>query len=129
VLSYRIDGRFVEISLGERYTATELRDLFLELRDDTTLPVGALLLFDASARRDVLSEEEVRARLGMLIDILGPHLGSAFAAIVSSASALTGQVAQREASASGLRCALFIDAASARHWLAAVAPTPRTPET
>jgi hypothetical protein len=46
--------------------------------------------------------------------------------IVSSASALTGQVAQREAGAAGVRVGLFLDAASARQWLSSCAPTPRS---
>jgi hypothetical protein len=123
VLSYRIDGRFVEISLGERYTVTELRDLFLEIRNDSAVPEAALLLFDASMRTQVLSEDEVRARLGMLIDILGSRMAPVFAAIVSSASAVSGQTAQREASAAGLRCALFMDAERARRWLDSAEPS------
>jgi hypothetical protein len=125
VLSYRIDGRFVEIDLGERYTATELRDLFELIRSDQTVPDGALLLFEASARTQVLSEDDVRQRLRMLIDLLGSRVAPAFAAVVSSASALTGQVAQREAPAMGLRCGLFVDAERARRWLDSVAPAPK----
>jgi hypothetical protein len=122
VLPYRVDGRFVEVSLGERYTATELRDLFELIRHDDAVPDGALLLFDASVRTQVLSEDDVRQRLRMLIDILGSRVAPAFAAVVSSASALTGQVAQREAPGMGLRCGLFLDPERARGWLDSVAP-------
>ena len=127
VPSYRIDGPFVEITLGARYTATELRDLLELIRDDPSMPNGALLLFDASARIQVLSETDVRSRLGMLVDLLGPRMTPAFATIVSSASAVTGQVAQRVASASGLRCELFVDAGAARQWLTSFAADHKIP--
>ena len=122
MLPYRIDGQFVEISLGARYTVTELRALFEAIRDDPGVPDGALLVFDASARTQVLSEDAVRARLRMLFDTLRSRVAPAIALIVSSASAVTGQTAQREASASGVRVGLFLDTESARRWLASCAP-------
>jgi hypothetical protein len=77
VLRYHINGQFVEISLGARYSVPELRALFESIRDDPAVPDGALLLFDASARTQVLSEDDVRGRLGMLLDILGLRLAPA----------------------------------------------------
>jgi hypothetical protein len=38
----------------------ELRALFESIRDDPAVPDGALLLFDASARTQVLSQDDVR---------------------------------------------------------------------
>jgi hypothetical protein len=124
VLPYRTDGQFVEISLGARYETTELRTLFETIRDDPRVPDGALLLFDASSRTQVMSEHLARARLEMYLDILRGRAAPAFAAIVSSASALSGQTVQREAAAAGVRVALFLDSQSARRWLSSCAAMP-----
>lgn len=124
VLSYRTDGQFVEISLGTTYETTELRKLFETIRDDPDVPDGALLLFDASCRTQVLSEDLVRARLEMYFEILRGRVAPAFAAIVSSASAVSGQTVQREAAAAGVRVALFLDFPSARRWLSSCGAIP-----
>ena len=124
VLSYRTDGQFVEISLGTTYETSELRTLFETIRDDPDVPDGALLLFDASCRTQVLSEDLVRARLEMYFEILRGRVAPAFAAIVSSASAVSGQTVQREAAAAGVRVALFLDSPSARRWLSSCGAIP-----
>ena len=103
MLTSRTDGQFVEIDFGASYETTELRTLFETIRDDPGVPDGALLLFDASSRTEVLSEDLVRARLDMYSDILRARVAPVFAAIVSSATVVSGQTVQREA-ASIPRC-------------------------
>ena len=122
VLTYRTDGQFVEIDFGASYETTELRTLFETIRDDPGVPDGALLLFDARSRTQVLSEDLVRARLEIYSDILRARVAPVFAAIVSSATVVSGQTVQREAAASGIRVALFLDSQSARRWLSSCAP-------
>jgi len=122
VLSYRTDGQFVEIDLGAGYETTELRTLFEAIRDDPGVPDGALLLFDASSRVEVLPEDLVRARFEIYSDTLRGRVAPVFAAIVSSATVVSGQAVQREAAAAGIRVALFLDSQSARQWLSSCAP-------
>jgi len=124
VLTYRTDGRFVEIDLGTGYETTELRTLFETIRDDPRVPDGALLLFDASSRLQVLSEDLVRARFEIYSEILRGRVAPVFAAIVSSATVVSGQTVQREVAANGIRVALFLDSQSARRWLSSCAAMP-----
>jgi hypothetical protein len=121
VLSYRIDGRLVEIRLGTFYELIELRALFKSIRDDPALPDSALLLFDSTARTEFLSDDDVRIRLGILVDILGPHVAGAFAIVVPPAIAGSGRRDQRDAAAGGLRMGIFDDLDSARRWLSTYA--------
>jgi hypothetical protein len=122
VRSYRINGRFVEICVPDGYSLAELRALFESIRDDPTLPSEALLLFDGSARTEVLTDADVRTRLAALLDILRPRMAPVFAVIVSSAIALSAQAAQRYATAAGVRVELFLDFERARRWLSTCAP-------
>ena len=114
---YRINGPFVEICVADGYSLTDLRALFESIRDDPTLPSEALLLFDGSARTEVLTDAEIRARLAALLDILRPRMAPVYAVIVSSAIASSAQAAQRYASAAGIRVELFLDFERARRWL------------
>jgi hypothetical protein len=122
VRSYRINGRFVEIRVADGYSLIDLRALFESIRDDPTLPSEALLLFDGSARTEVLTDADVRARLAALLEILRPRIAPVFAVIVSSAIALSAQAAQRYAAAAGIRVELFPDFERARRWLSTCAP-------
>jgi hypothetical protein len=124
LLSYRINGPFVEVSLGDTYSLSALRALFESVRDDPALPRGALLLFDGSARTDVLSDADVRARLDALLETLAPRVAPVCAVIMSSAIARAAQTAQREARAADFRVELFLDFESARRWLAGYLPPP-----
>jgi hypothetical protein len=122
VCAYRINGPFVEICVADGYSLTDLRALFESIRDDPALPSEALLLFDGSARTEELTDADVRARLGALLDILRPRIAPVFAVIVSSAIALSSQAAQRYAAAAGVRVELFLDFERARTWLSTCAP-------
>jgi hypothetical protein len=122
VRSYQVNGQFVEICVGDGYSVTDLRALFESIRDDPTLPADALLLFDGSARTEVLTDADVRTRLAVLLDVLRPRMVPAFAVIVSSAIASSAQAAQRYAAAAGVRVELFLDAERARLWLSTHAP-------
>ena len=124
VRSYQVNGQFVEICVGDGYSLTDLRALFEAIRDDPTLPAEALLLFDGSARTEVLTDADVRTRLAVLLDVLRPRMVPAFAVIVSSALASSAQSAQRYAAATGVRVELFLDAERARTWLSTCAPMP-----
>ncbi len=92
------------------------------IRDDPALSEGALLLFDARARTEGLSDDEVRFRVGTVVEILRPSIGPALAVVLSSIIAPTAQVVQREASIAGLRIGLFDHIDAARRWLTAYAP-------
>jgi hypothetical protein len=127
VPSYRIDAPFVEVSLGAIYTSTELRRLFESIRDDPAVPDEALLLFDTTARTEVIATADIRERLDVLVDTLRPRIAPVFAIIVSSATALMAQTAQREARAKGFRVGLFLDVESARRWLAGFGSSPEGP--
>jgi hypothetical protein len=122
VCSYRINGPFVEICVADGYSLTDLRALFESIRDDPTLPSEPLLLFDGSARTEVLTDADVRARLAALLDILRPRMKPVFAVIVSSAITLSAEAAQRYAAAAGIRVELFLDFERARRWLSTCAP-------
>jgi hypothetical protein len=120
---YQIDGPFVEICVADGYSLADLRALFESIRDDPRLPPGALLVFDSSARAEVLSDADVRSRLAVFLDILRPRMVPAFAAIASSAIASSARASQQYAAAVGVRVELFLDLERARDWLSTCAPT------
>ena len=72
--------------------------------------------------QEVLPEDLVRARFEIYSDTLRGRVAPVFAAIVSSATVVSGQAVQREAAAAGIRVALFLDSQSARQWLSSCAP-------
>lgn len=121
---YQINGPFVEICVSDGCSLTDLRALFESIRDDPTLPSDALLLFDGSARREALTDGDVRGRLEVLLDILRPRIVPAFAVIVSSALASSARLTQQYAAAAGVRVELFLDLERARGWLSTCAPAP-----
>jgi len=119
---YQINGPFVEICVADGCSLADLRALFESIRDDPTLPSEPLLLFDGSARKEVLSDTDVRTRLAVFLDIFRPRV-PVFAVVVSSAMVASAQASQRYAAAAGVRVELFPDFEPARGWLAARAST------
>jgi hypothetical protein len=118
--AYRIDGQFVQVCVSDGSSLADLRALFESIRDDPTLPLNALLLFDGRARREVLAEPDIQRRLAVFLDILRPRMAPAFAVVVSSAIAPSSRAAQCHAEALGVRAELFQDVERARGWLLSV---------
>jgi hypothetical protein len=120
---YRIRSPFVEVRVADGCSLNELRTLFESIRDDPKLPSDALLLFDSSGRRERLADSDVRARLGVFLDIMRPRMAPAYAVVVSTTIASAAETAQREAAVEGIRVGLFQDFDRARNWLSGHAHT------
>jgi hypothetical protein len=117
-LSYEIDGSVLTLRAAGTPTLKERKPVYDAVRADAAVPKGARLLLDI---RDIdvamYSEHAVVERFRVLIDHLGPKLGSVCAMIVPPG--LTDQVrfVQEAGSGVGLQVFVFTDEPSARDWL------------
>jgi hypothetical protein len=124
VLSYRINGPFVEIDLGDEYTPTEFQNLFRAIREDPGFPPEPLLVLDARARMSSPPAHELQSRLAALREFLNTGPAPVMAIVVSSVLGASVHVAHHEAVDKGIRIGFFPDLEGARRWLSAYA-TPR----
>jgi hypothetical protein len=124
VLSYRINGPFVEVTVEDGHSLKELRTLYRQLLADPLLPATVLMVFDARAGTGTLSDAERRARLDAFVEILCPRVLPVCAVVTPTISTVGAKSAQTEASQRGLRVGLFSDMDAARRWLGVYADTP-----
>jgi len=115
--TYQIAGSVVEICVGDGCSLDDLRALLESIRDDPALPSPVHVLCDSSARRETLTDADVRIRLAVFLDVLRPRMVPVMAVVPSSAITSSAKAAQRYAAAAGIRIELFQDHAGARRWL------------
>jgi hypothetical protein len=87
------------------------------VRADARVPDSARVLLDVREVDVGMSEAVVTERLRVLLDQLGPKIGTLCAMIVSPALADQSRLFQSAGIGVGLRIGLFSDEPSARHWL------------
>ena len=115
MLSHRIRGRLLTLTVKGRYSPDE-RDAFLDtIGADPAVPSRAVLMIDI---RELEFNPAVGDGLRALIARIGPKLGTVCAVVASDARWKLAQEFQRAASSQQLRVVVFRDEASARDWLA-----------
>jgi len=117
-LSYEIAGSILTLRASGTPTLKERQPVYDAVRADAAVPNGAQLLLDIrEIDAAMYSEHAVVERLRVLIDQLGPKLGSVCAMLISPSLMTQGRIMQEAGSGVGLRVFLFTDEPSARHWL------------
>ena len=115
--SYRVDGSILIVTLVGASTRKDLRSLFDAVRADPTVPDRAPLLLDSRRAEAKYGEAELRDRVKLLADSLGPKLGPACAVVVSENIELVAHSFQKITGEHNLRTGLFRDLESALRWL------------
>ena len=117
-LSYEIAGSILTLRASGTPTLKERKPVYDAVRADAAVPNGARLLLDIREIDSAMySEHAVVERLRVLIDQLGPKLGSLCAMVVSPSPMNQAHIMEEAGNGVGLRVALFTDEPSAREWL------------
>ena len=117
MVSYEFDGSILTFRASGTTTRDQREPVFAAVRADARVPNGALVLLDVREVDVGMSAPVVVERLRVLLDQLGPKLGSACALIVNPELADQAGIFQTEAIGIGLRVKLFSDERIARRWL------------
>ena len=116
--SYEIAGSLLTLRASGTPTLKERQPVYDAVRADAAVPNGAQLLLDIrEIDAAMYSEYAVDERLRVLIDQLGPKLGSECALVVAPSLMNQERIMQEAGSGVGLRVSLFMDEPSARKWL------------
>jgi len=121
-MTYEFDGHLVEITLDRDTTFAERVALYHQIRADSRVPDGALILLDARLHVETLTQAMVAERIPLIKQALGPKMGSVFAILVSADRKIDGLLFQVVAAEQNVRVGIFIDRAMARQWLRAYLP-------
>ena len=117
-LSYEIAGSILTLRASGTPTVKQRQPVYDAVRADAMVPKGAHLLLDIRGIDAVVHNERTMVeRLRVLIDQLGPKLGSVCAMVVAPSLMKQGRIIQAAGSGVGLRVFLFTDEGSARDWL------------
>jgi hypothetical protein len=117
MLSYEIDGSVLILRASGTTTHAQREPVFAAVRADARVPNDTLVLLDVREVDVGMSKPVVVERLRVLIDLLGPKLGSACALIVTPELGDQSRIFETEAAGFGLRAKLFTDERIARQWL------------
>jgi hypothetical protein len=117
MLSYEIDGSVLILRASGTTTRDQREPVFAAVRADARVPNDTLVLLDVREVDVGMSKNVVVERLRVLLDQLGPKLGSACALLVTSELGDQSRIFETEAAGFGLRAKLFTDERIARQWL------------
>jgi hypothetical protein len=116
--SYEMHGPVLVIRIAGPSTPGERDTIFEAIRTDPSVPDRSLLLVDAfGLATPPATYDEIVARVARLVDLLGPKIGAACAAVFRPDAQWTGRQFQRIAARHDVRVGLFEDEPSAWRWL------------
>lgn len=122
-MSYEIDGSILTFRASGTTTRDQREPVFAAVRADARVPNGALILLDVREVDVGMSMPVVVERLRVLLDLLGPKLGTTCAVVITPELGDQASLFQTEATGFGLRVKLFSDERIARRWLNANKPS------
>jgi hypothetical protein len=117
--SYSIRGRVVTVHSPVTPALEGARDVFIAMRDDPAVPMGALLLVDARESDVSLDPALVRNRVELMWSMLGKKFAPFIAMVPrSAATGLTAHRVQMDALVyAGIQIGIFGAVDEARQWL------------
>jgi len=117
--SYSIQGRVVVVQSPQAPSVEGARDIFVAMRDDSTIAKGALLLVDARESEVDLAPALVRNRVELMWSLLGAKFAPFIAMVPRSpATGLTIHRVQMDAFVyAGIQIGIFASVDEARQWL------------
>jgi hypothetical protein len=117
LLSYEIDGSILTLRASGTTTREQREPVFAAVRADERVPDGARVLLDMREVDVGMSMPIVVERLRVLLDLLGPKLGTTCALVMTPGLSDQASLFQTEAISFGLRVRLFSEVRLARRWL------------
>lgn len=118
MVSYRVEGAILRLTISGDVAARERQALFDAIRSDPNVPMRAALLVDARESGITFKNATIETRLEALLEGRGPKFSKVCAFIEPIHDPLYGKAFQRAGQKHGVHIGLFKVEADALRWLA-----------
>jgi hypothetical protein len=117
MLSYRVEGSILVIVASGTTPPEEREAVYGAIREDPMVRPRSMVMIDARESDRIGSVAAVQERAHLLVQLLGPKMGTVCAVVAPARLAVDVEYFQAASGELGVRVGIFGDEASARAWL------------